>query len=309
MRITVHGPFGYRLFRKLLEASQAAREDHQGLAARSVRQGVVGAVRLLQRWRGVEFPARATGGWWWVWRWRFEFLMDWFEWESLVWVRRMVRPGMTVVDLGAHIGYYSRILSALVGPQGKVLAFEPNPENLAVLRRNLSGPRYRNVDILPYAVSDRNTTGKLFVSSGHSNHSLIKGFSAAEKEIDVETVSLDAFLGRKGIRTLDFVKLDVEGAESMALLGMAETIRRSSAMALLVEYNPLALRASGTSPGAFVHLLEGLELQTAAILEDASLGPVPDLSQVDLYCNLLCSRAGALPLATSAAYHPQYTHE
>ena len=67
--------------------------------------------------------------------------MDWFEWESLVWVRRLVRPGMTVLDLGAHIGYYTRIFSRWSVPSGTVLAFEPNPENLEVLRRNLSGPR------------------------------------------------------------------------------------------------------------------------------------------------------------------------
>jgi len=287
----VNSPFGYRLFHQFLNVTGAAQENRRGLAARLARGSVIAGVHALQRVHSLEFPARAVGGFWWIWRWRLEFLMEWFEWESVVWARRLIRQGMTVLDLGAHIGYYSRIFSRLVGPRGKVFAFEPNPENLYILRRNLSAPRYQNVEILPYAVSDRSETRKLYVSPGHSNHSLIRGFSQAEEEIDVRTVSIDAFLDGKDAAKVDFVKMDLEGSESAALLGMRETIRQSPAMSLLVEYNPLALRAAGTTPEAFLQLLDRLGLHSEAILDDASLGPVPDVSRGDLQ-NLLCSKAG-----------------
>jgi FkbM family methyltransferase len=288
----VRAPIGFKLFRKILKATDSAREDKRGWVVWFVRQSVVHGVHLLKRFRAVEFPQRATGGWWWEWRWKFEFLMSWYEWQSLAWVRRIIRPGMTVVDLGAHVGYYSRLLSKIVGPKGKVFAFEPNLENLELLRRNLAAARCSNVEILPYAVSNRSGRSKLFISPGHSNHSLMPSFTAAEQEIEVETVSLDAFLQQRGIPSVDFIKIDIEGSETLALSGMKETIRRSSQICALIEFNPLALRASGTTPARFLDLLRELELEASAILDDAGLGPLPDISKIDMYTNLLCRKPG-----------------
>ena len=214
----MQAPLGYRVFNKLLDATGVS-EEKQGIPARIMRRSVMTGVHLLSRVRSLEFPPRGTGGWRWLWQLKFELLMNWFEWESLVWTRRLVRPGMTVFDLGAHVGYYSRFLSKLVGPAGVVYAFEPNPENRAALRRNLDAPGYSNVEIVPCAISDREDTRKLFISPGHSNHSLIEGYTDAESFVEVPSISVDAFAAKRGIQSVDFVKMDVEGAESMALNG------------------------------------------------------------------------------------------
>src|ERR1051326_4399342 len=137
----MQAPVGYPIFNKLVDATGAAFEEEQGLPARMMRRSVIRGVQLLSRLRSLELAPRGTGGWRWLWQLKFEVLMEWFEWESLVWARRLVRPGMTVFDLGAHVGYYSRFLSKLVGPAGVVYAFEPNPENRAALRKNLRAPR------------------------------------------------------------------------------------------------------------------------------------------------------------------------
>jgi FkbM family methyltransferase len=274
-------PFLCRLFRTIVEKSGAA-QDEKGIAASAVRRGVTAGVRLLQRLRRMEFPARATGGWYWIWRWRFEFLMEWFEWESVAWTRGVVKPGMIALDLGAHIGYYTRILSKLVGPMGKVLAFEPNPENVEVLRRNLRG--YRNVEIYPYAVSDANGTCTLFISPGHSNHSLVAGFTQAEGEVEVQAVAIDGL----GLGSVGFIKMDVEGAESLALQGMRETIGRSKGLHLLMEFNPPALQAAGVPPESFLELIRSLGLEPWGIAEDGSLRPVVEVPKGGLYVNLLC---------------------
>lgn len=293
-------PLGRRVFRKLIDATGAAREDENGLPARALRWSVVQGTRVLCRLKSMEFPARGTGGWWWLWRWKFEFLLRWFEWDSVLWARRFVRPGMTVLDLGAHVGYYSRIFSEWVGPTGKVYAFEASPENQEILRRNLSSPRYANVEVVPRAVSDRVGIAKLFVSPGHSNHSLLSGFAAAEKVVEIPAVSVDAFLTERGIPSLDFVKMDIEGAEHIALEGMRETIRRSPRVALLVECNLAAIETRGSTPAEFLSQIEGLGLRPVAILKDATLGPLPPEADIDLYINLLCVKPDDPRLAVSA---------
>lgn len=286
-------PLGYRIFSGIVNSSKAAREEECGWAARLVRRSVVTAVRLLQRAQSMDFPARAKGGWYWIWRWRFEILMRWCEWESLLWVDRLLKPGMVVLDLGAHIGYYTRAFSRLVGPRGKVFAFEPNPENVGVLRRNLSGRRYANVEVLPYAASDRHETARLFISAGHSNHSLIEGFTASEAELPVETVSVDEFLKERGISSIDFAKIDIEGSEPRALAGMQQTIHNSPHLVLLMECNPLALEKAGFSVRQFLCFIESLGLKPRAILEDGRLGPVPESTQKGDFVNLLCVKADA----------------
>jgi FkbM family methyltransferase len=300
-RRPIYPPRGYRAFHNLLDATGVSREDEHGLPARAVRWGVTQGVRVLRHVRSLEFPSRGTGGWWWLWRWKFEFLMNWFEWQSLGWARRLIRPGMTVLDLGAHVGYYSRFLSRLVGAKGKVYAFEASPENQAVLRRNLDSPRYNNVEVVPSAISDHEGTMKLFVSPGHSNHSLIQGFTPADDVLEIPTVSVDGFAAQRGIPVIDFIKMDIEGAETMALNGMRETIRKSPQLALLAECNPLALRTAGTTPAEYMQLIEDIGLTPLAILDDASLGPLPDVASIEasisLYVNLLCVKPGDSRLA------------
>jgi FkbM family methyltransferase len=294
--VSIRPPLGHRAFRRLLEATGVAHEEEQRLSARAVRWGVKQGVRVLRRARGFEFPPRGTGGWWWLWRWKFEFLMNWFEWQSLAWARLLIRPGMTVFDLGAHVGYYCRFLSRLVGPQGRVYAFEASPENQAVLRRNLSSPRFANVEVVPMAVSDHEGVMRLFVSPGHSNHSLIEGFTAANGILEIPTISIDAFAEKRGIAAIDFIKMDIEGAETMALNGMREMVRKSPRPVLLAECNPLALRTAGTNASDYMRLIEDLGLRSRAILDDGRLGPLPDIAAIEasisLYVNLLCAKPG-----------------
>ena len=239
----------------------------------------------------MHFPARAVGGWWWIWRWRFEILQRYFEWESLAWVRRLVKPGMTVVDIGANVGYYTRFLSELVGPTGRVFAFEPNRQNLAVLTRNVSRRRYSNVQVLPFAVSNTDDGAYLYISPGHSNHSLIEGYTHAENKLWVDTIRLDTFLGQMDSARVNFIKLDVEGGESLALEGMKETILGSPGVRLLVEFNPAAIRAGGRTREQFLQQITDLGLAWKAIYYDGSLGDLPRDNEI--YVNLICEQAQA----------------
>jgi len=244
-------------------------------------------VKFLQLYHGIEFPGRRLGNDEWVYQWRLDFLTNVLEKESIVWCKRLIRPGMVAVDVGAHIGYYTRLFSQLVGNSGHVFAFEPCSENFAVLSKNLNPKKFPNVHLYNKAVGAENRQGTLFISPGHSNHSLNQGYTKNMGQEQVEIVSLDSVLYQKGIERIDFVKIDVEGGEINVLRGMKETLKASPALSMLVEFNPAALQAGGWEPVELIHQLEDAGFHPKPILADSSLGESIDFSAT---VNLLCRR-------------------
>jgi FkbM family methyltransferase len=153
----------------------------------------------------------------------------------------VVKPGQTVYDVGANIGFFTILCSRLVGPEGHVYAFEPIPENLHTLRHNIALNGLRNVTIVEKALSSSTGTAEMFVSPWSAFHSLnvegatkVEDHGPEEGEITVQTVTLDEFVAREGGRAPDLVKIDVEGAELIVLAGMGETLRSRRPL-LLVE--------------------------------------------------------------------------
>jgi FkbM family methyltransferase len=129
---------------------------------------------------------------------------------------------MTVFDVGAHAGYYTLMLSRLVGPQGRVFAFEANPENAAKLRKHLKINGVRNVELIEAAVSDRTGSGFFEVDASTDRYGYMG--TLAERGAPVQTVVLDDF------PIPDLIKMDIEGAETRALAGAPRLLsaRRTS---------------------------------------------------------------------------------
>ncbi len=143
----------------------------------------------------------------------------------------LIKPGQTVYDVGANIGFFTILCSRLVGPQGRVYAFEPIPQNLATLRHNVTLNAFSNVTIVEKALSSSTGTAEMFVSPWSAFHSLnVEGATKQDNhgpqagEITVQTVTLDEFVQGEGVRAPDLVKIDVEGAELIVLAGMGETL-------------------------------------------------------------------------------------
>lgn len=120
-------------------------------------------------------------------------------------ITAQISPGTTVFDVGAHAGYYTLMFSRRVGPSGKVFAFEGNRINADNLRRHIEINRITNTEVIEAAVSDRDGTGH-FSDTGYTGRLAPVGRS-------VRTVRLDDF------PTPDFVKMDIEGGECLALRG------------------------------------------------------------------------------------------
>lgn len=144
----------------------------------------------------------------------------------------LIEPGQTVYDVGANIGFFTILCSRLVGPQGRVYAFEPIPQNLATLRHNVALNGMENVTVVEQALSSATGTAEMFVSPWSAFHSLnVEGATKQDNhgpragEITVQTVTLDEFVQGEGVRPPDLVKIDVEGAELIVVEGMRETLR------------------------------------------------------------------------------------
>jgi FkbM family methyltransferase len=151
----------------------------------------------------------------------------------------LVKPGQTVYDVGANIGFFTILCSKLVGPQGRVYAFEPIPQNPVTLRHNIALNGLTNVVIVDKALSCSTGTAEMFVSPWSAFHSLnVEGASKQDNhgaeagEIVVETVTLDEFLQGPDVSAPDLIKIDVEGAELIVVEGMRGTLRSKQPLLL-----------------------------------------------------------------------------
>jgi FkbM family methyltransferase len=151
----------------------------------------------------------------------------WFEPHVRDSLRKHARSGATFLDIGANIGYYTIQAATLVGPQGAVIAFEPQPAVRQELAANVALNRFANVTVMPYALSDRAgtvrfcvpTVGNESMGSLHPNARFQVGC-----EIEVETRRLDDVLESANCPRVDLLKLDAEGAELPIVKGASRLL-------------------------------------------------------------------------------------
>lgn len=159
---------------------------------------------------------------------------------------RFVRPGATVIDVGANIGYNTIHAARLAGPVGRVFAVEPTPDNLDVLHGNLRAARIANVIVVPVAAGRAAGTRTLFVRGARSavNSLFAESCYAAVTEVlRVAVMPLDELVDG----TAQVVKIDVEGAELDVLEGMPRLLHARPG-ALVVEWHPVLQAMAGYAP-------------------------------------------------------------
>jgi FkbM family methyltransferase len=206
-------------------------------------------------------------------------------------LHRLVHPGMTVVDVGSNLGLYTVLLSRLVGPAGRVLAFEPDPDLFALLQRNGALNGCHNVASHNLALGsrrDRLLLHKMIVNSG-DNHLGEGGSKLFRRTVETEVVSLDEFTPDL---QPDFVKIDVQGWELPVLRGMARLLKQHPPAGIYLEFWPEGFRRAGYAADDVVAFLTGLgfhfhRADTLEALDPAALGAIAHrltgLKHVDLY--------------------------
>jgi len=197
-----------------------------------------------------------------------------FEDEVKSYLVGYLRPGAVCVDVGAHVGYFTLIMSSLVGPQGRVFSFEPEPRNFGRLCSNLQLNSVTNVEPVCAALSDFDGIARLWLSRDANDgmHSLLD-WGLSSHHTQVRTMKLDTFaLGRRLDQRIDLVKLDCEGSETEALDGMQETILRFKPV-LLVEVHPTYLLRRGRGVEQFKSCISSAGYHGFKVRRDGSLVP------------------------------------
>jgi FkbM family methyltransferase len=146
--------------------------------------------------------------------------------------------GETVIDVGAYFGRYSLTSSKAVGPSGKVISVEAHPSNFQILKKNLIINKGQNVIPLNIAVSNREGRIKLYVAPSSGWHSIIDLQKDSAAFLEVPCTTLDNLLKGLSISKVDWLKIDVEGAEQMVLEGSKGTLSQNKNLKIVLEIHP-----------------------------------------------------------------------
>ena len=191
-------------------------------------------------------------------------------------MEHILKHGDTVVDVGANIGLMTVFMAQAVGERGRVFAFEPGPENVALLRKNIEANYHENVTITSAAVSDHSGTLTLFLSDFNvgdhriydpaegmrslpsSNSELYEKLATHDcrESFPVKAVSLDDFFKDKP--RIAFIKIDVQGAEGAVLRGMLGILKTNPGIKILSEFWPAGLKMFGIEAGEYLKTFRGL---------------------------------------------------
>lgn len=167
------------------------------------------------------------------------------EWEghNTALFKRVLKPGMRVIDVGANYGYFTILAAHLVGTSGQVHAVEPNPETLALLERSLrvNGLKPPAVQLHRLALSDQAGNATLRYQPGNTGGGHLRGGPqrtppAHKAEVEVPTQTGDALFAQ--FAPFDLIKIDAEGHEPLIWDGLAQTIAASPRLQVLMELSP-----------------------------------------------------------------------
>lgn len=183
--------------------------------------------------------------------------------------KQFLKKGDIVIDIGAHVGYYTLIAARRVGPTGKVYAFEPDPTNYAILQKNIKLNGYHNIIPVRKAIADRTAQMSLFLSNKDSMaHSLYCDSFVDEKSVDIETTTLDEFIPSGEYSSISMIKMDIEGSEPKALEGMQHLAAESRSLKLIVEFLPQRLISAGVTPQEFLNKLAAMGFRIRSVMHE-----------------------------------------
>jgi FkbM family methyltransferase len=179
-------------------------------------------------------------------------------------IKKYLREGMTFVDAGANVGYYTLLAASKVGEGGRVIAFEPSPYALERLLRTIESNCLTQVKTLPYALSDKSGEATLYAPVAKGHHSPTMIACEGVYPISIRAQTLDEFMDANAVDRVDVLKVDVEGFEPNVINGALRSIRQGKIKAVLCELNAVWLEANGWNMSRMMDLMTGLGFRIAA---------------------------------------------
>lgn len=230
--------------------------------------------------------------------------------------KKQLKKDQIVLDIGANIGYYSLLARSIIGPKGKIIAFEPSTENTSLIKKSIDENKFENIIVVEAAVSDHEGYGELFLSPYYkSEHSLFDyHYSSGEHKGGIQKtklITIDSFLENSGDLKVDIIKMDVEGSEKNAINGMKKTMEFNKKLTLITEFWPQGFKNSDVKPEDFFEILTSLGFQIyhideflqktyqvtihemSEIIENRIKNPVEKAKENQAgrwYTNLLCTK-------------------
>ena len=203
-----------------------------------------------------------------------------YERSTVRLVQKLLKPGMHLVDCGANLGYFTTLAAKIVGPTGRIDAFEPDPINRQRLIENVAlNDASQIVRVHECAVGDRADVLRMSRAQGDfANHGESSLASSNNTEtFEVRLCRADAVIERKP----DLVKIDVEGFEALALSGMSEWFADGPSPRLIIECNRGTLERAGSSPTKLLELIRTLRPGAVVYEIDWPMRKVNDATNID----------------------------
>ena len=181
---------------------------------------------------------------------------------------RFVKPRITMLDIGANMGVYSLTSSNVIGDKGKIIAFEPDKDHVKTFTKSIKANGFENIKLYPFAVSDKNETLVFHADTFNSgNNQVAKENENNKNELHVQAVCLDDFL--KDMPTVDLIKMDIQGAEYFAFIGMKTLLERNPDVVVFAEYWKKGLEKMNVNPADYINLLASFHFNFYKIDNDS----------------------------------------
>lgn len=183
-------------------------------------------------------------------------------------LKELIRPGDHILDIGANIGFYSRLLAEWTGNSGKVYAFEPDKTNFSHLKKATVG--IANIVLFNKAVSDKEETLKIYKSKllnvDHRTYP-VNNYESVE---EIEAVSIDGLMTKGLIPKVDLIKIDIQGYEMVAFKGMKDLLTNTKNVVVVAEFWPHGFKRAGSSAIAFYDFFDAMGFSFSLISDDGT---------------------------------------
>jgi len=270
------------LFRIVAKVTRKTRANKIGLV-KKVGQRLASRYKLVKTEAGVfSLPSGDLS-----------LLMDGtYEPLTLAEAQKIIKPGDTVLDIGANTGWHTVNFSRMVGESGRIYAYEPEPEMFQYLLKNISQNDCQNVSPIEAAVSDHNGVAELFIGQTRGGLICMSATgtnSPVNESTTIKTLKLDDCfpLGTK----ISLAKIDVEGWEPQVLKGMERIIAEND-IAIIIEFTGSHLKKIGADMGAYKKLLSKFDMTALDELDQKRIYPITldELFSTDKQLNILLKK-------------------
>lgn len=191
-------------------------------------------------------------------------------------ITSVFRKGDVFLDIGANVGYYTALGLTYMGHDSRIIALEPDPENFSYLLKTVEANGGTNVTCIQKAAAGQTGRMTLYTSRDNRGDNRLYPNELCQDRVDVEVTTIDLLLDELDVRSVNLIKIDVQGFEGHVLAGMTNVLSRSDKLIFMTEFWPHGLSAAGTDPRAHLTRLRQFGMHLFELTSNGSIKPLVD---------------------------------